>query len=99
MADDAARAIETRTARLNLAAAGATVLPGQSHRDLHAPAGVSGSLPHRGRSGSPGAPAGHCRRSGSGAPGGDAEPVAVRVHEVAFPSGEAIFIDGDPELL
>ena len=38
------------------------------------------------------------RRSRSGPPRGDAESVAVRVHEVAFPSGEAVFVYGNPEL-
>jgi hypothetical protein len=38
-------------------------------------------------------------RSWSGAPGGDAQPVAVRVYDIALASGEAFFIDRDPELL
>src|SRR3954452_22810012 len=35
----------------------------------------------------------------SGAPGGDAQPVAVRVHEGALPPGEPVLVDGNSELL
>ena len=47
------------------------------------------------------APAGATVRGsvGSGTPGGDAKSVAVRVHQVALPPGETLFIDWDPELL
>lgn len=34
----------------------------------------------------------------SGPSGGDAESVAVWVHEVAFASGEPVFVDRNPEL-
>src|SRR5690242_5779935 len=39
------------------------------------------------------------RLTSSGAPRSDTQPVAVRVHEVAFPSGQTIFVDWDPELV
>src|SRR5579884_1718241 len=38
------------------------------------------------------------RPLGSGPPSGDPKAVAVRVHEVAFASGEPVFIDGNPKL-
>jgi hypothetical protein len=38
-------------------------------------------------------------QSWSGAPSGDAQPVAVRVDEGALAPGESVFVDGDPELL
>ena len=44
------------------------------------------------------ATAGHTSHSGSATPRGDAEAVAVRVDDVAFPSGEAVLFNGDSEL-
>lgn len=39
-----------------------------------------------------------CARS-SRTPGGDAQPIPVRIHEVALAAGESVFIDRDAELL